>query len=404
MRRLLWPLGLAALLLSPFDAGAQPATPLTLGEALELATTRSPSVSAAQRALEAADGAIRQADAWRNPELSASVEDTRRETRTTTATVDFPLELGGKRSARVSVTQRARDLAQAEFADTTARVRASVVAAYFAVLVAQQRHELATRSAELAASGAAAVAKRVAAGKASPVDETRAQVDHANAQLEATEARAAFATARHTLASLWGDDEPRFMQVAGDIDALPERAPWPELAQRLDDAPSLATARAEAARRRALVDSERSKAVPDLTLSVGARRDNELGRTQAIVGVSIPLPFFDRNQGAIHEAGKRADQADDEVHAARLRMRAELQQASSELAVARASLQSLRSTVLPAAEQAYDAARKGFDAGKFGFLDVVDAQRALLQARARYLGTLATAHQAATAIDRLLGR
>ena len=50
------------------------------------------------------------------------------------------------------------------------------------------------------------------------------------------------------------------------------------------------------------------------------------------------------------------------------------------------------------------AATKGFEAGKFGFLDVIDAQRSLLQARARYLTALSTSHQAATAIDRLLGR
>ena len=49
-------------------------------------------------------------------------------------------------------------------------------------------------------------------------------------------------------------------------------------------------------------------------------------------------------------------------------------------------------------------ARQGFEAGKFAFLDVIDAQRSLLQARTRYLSALSNAYQAATAIDRLLGR
>jgi cobalt-zinc-cadmium efflux system outer membrane protein len=60
--------------------------------------------------------------------------------------------------------------------------------------------------------------------------------------------------------------------------------------------------------------------------------------------------------------------------------------------------------VLPAAQQAHDAATRGFEAGKFGFIEVLDAQRSLLQARARYLSALSSAHQAAAAIDRLLGR
>jgi len=405
MRKHLWPLGLAAALLSPFLSNAQQATdtPLTLEQALDLATSRSYAVSAAQRELEAQEGAVRQAGARPNPELAASVEDTRSATRTTTATLNLPLELGGKRAARVSAAERARDLAQVELTNAKAQARASAVAAWFAVLAAQERARLAADSAALAASGAQAVAKRVAAGKVSPVDATRAQVDEANAQLEATEAQAELTTARHALAALWGDAEPRFASVAGDVDAVPERAPLPELARRLEEAPALLAARTEAQRRKALIDVERSKAVPDVTLSVGAKRDNELGRTQAVVGITVPLPLFDRNQGAILEASKRADKAQDELQAARLRVGAELQAAAAQLAIARTSLQALKATVLPAARQAHDAARQGFEAGKFGFLDVIDAQRTLLQARARYLSTLSTAHQAATAIDRLLG-
>src|SRR4051812_19970943 len=114
MRNLLLPLGLAAALLSPVPARAQTAsTPLTLEQALEQAARRSPTLAAAAKEVEAADGALRQAGTWRNPAFNASVEDTRRATRTTTATLDFPLELGGKRAARTAVAQRTRDIAVA---------------------------------------------------------------------------------------------------------------------------------------------------------------------------------------------------------------------------------------------------------------------------------------------------
>jgi len=404
MRRHLSPLGLAALLLSPFFACAQQQAPiLTLEQALELASTRSPTLSAAQREFEATDGALQQAGAYRNPELTASVEDAGRATRTTTATVGIPLELGGKRAARLSVARRSRERAEAELADAKAQLRASVIAAYFGVLVAQERLKLATSSSDLAGSSAAAVARRVAAGKVSPVDATRAQVDQANAQLEWVEAQAELATARQALAHLWGDGEPKFSDVAGDIDTVPERGTADDLASQIDAAPSLLAVRAEVERRKAAIDVERSKAVPDVILSVGAKRDSEQGRTQAVVGFTIPLPLFDRNQGAVYEAGKRAQSAEDDYQAARLRTLGELQQAMARLSVARTSLQLLKTTVLPAAQQAHDSATKGFEAGKFAFLDVVDAQRALLQARSRYLGALSSAYQAAAAIDRVLG-
>lgn len=408
MKRLLWPLGLAALISSPMVVSAQPTATdqarLTLDQAQQLAAARSFELAAAQHEVDAADGGVRQAGARRNPELSATVEDTRSATRTTTATLGFPLELGDKRATRVAAAERARDLASAQLANVRAKVRAEVVAGYFAVVAAQERVTLTEDSARLAAQAADVVGKRVAAGKVSPVDGTRARVDAANAQLEVAEARAELQSARQALAAVWGDAEPRFAQVDGNPTDVPSRPPASELLRQVDASPALVSSRLEVDTRQAQVDVERSKAVPDVVVSVGAKRDNELGVTQAVVGVTIPLPVFDRNQGAAYAASKRADKARDEYEAARVRLLAEVRHASMQLSTAQASLAVLRDTVLPAARQAYDATVSGFEAGKFGFLDVIDAQRGLLQARARTLNTLVAAWQAATTLDRLLGR
>jgi len=408
MKTLPWPLGLAALLLSPLGASAQPAATeqarLTLDQAQELAAAHSPELSSAQHEVDATSGGVMQAGAWRNPELTTTVEDFRSRTRTTTATIGIPLELGGKRSARLSAAERARDVAAAQLANTKAKVRAQVVARYFGLVVAQERLRLASDSAKLATKAADVVGRRVDAGKVSPVDATRAKVDAANAQLEVAEAQFEVKAARQTLAALWGESQPRFGDVDGDLGGVPAGPASAELARDLDNAPLLRAMRLEIDSRKALVDVERSKAVPDVVVSVGARRDNELGLTQAVVGISVPLPLFDRNQGAVYEASKRAEKAQDEYESARVQLLADLSQATAQLSTAQASLAVLRDTVLPAAQQAYDASTTGFEAGKFGFLDVIDAQRSLLQARSRTLNTLVAAYQASTTIDRLLGR
>lgn len=409
MRRLLLPFGLAALcLFSPFLVQARPAPLpiplLTLDEAQALAASRSPALSAARHELDASDGALHQAGALPNPTLNASVEDTHSASRNTVATLDLPIELGGKRAARLNASERARALAAAELRSAHAQLRAAVAQAFFGVLVAQERARLSAESATLAERGADVVARRVAAGKVSAVDETRARVDQADAALEAAEAESELLMARQALAALWGDAVPTFGAASGEIGALPVRPSATALAAELDAAPTLVAGRLETERRRALVDVERSKQYPDLTVSVGAKRDNEIGRTQAVIGLSIPLPLFDRNRGATLEAASRADKAFDEHQLARHRLLTELQHAAGQLALASASARTLQTRVLPAATQAYDATVKGFEAGKFAFADVLDAQRALLHARARHLNTLAAAHQAAASIDRLLGR
>src|SRR5690606_31979687 len=99
-------------------------------------------------------------------------------------------------------------------------------------------------------------------------------------------------------------------------------------------------------------DVERSKQYPDVTLSLGAIRDNQENRNAAIIGVSIPLPLFDRNQGNIYEATHRAGKAQDEYVATQVRLSSELRQAATRLSVSRDAALALRGTVLPGAQRA----------------------------------------------------
>ena len=295
-------------------------------------------------------------------------------------------------------------MAAAEHLDARAEVRSQVISAFFRVLVAQEATALATSSAALARRGAEATARRVAAGKISPVAETRSRVEQANAELEVTTARSELQSAREALASLWGSSDPVFTEATGDIDNLPSRPALDVLLAGIDASPTLLASRLQLDQRRAAVEVERSKQQPDLALSLGAKRANELGITQAVVGVSVTLPLFDRNEGAIHEATKRASKAADEHRATRLRLVTALRRAVLQLSTTDAAARALRTTVLPAAQQAHDAATQGFEAGKFGLLDVLDTRRTLLQARVRYLSTVSEAYQAAATIDRLVGR
>lgn len=418
MRRLFLPLGLAAAMLSPFSVVAQslpatatspyasrePAGPLTLDATLSLVAASNFTLSAAGKEVDATEGAILQARTIPNPTLATTVEDTRKATRTTTGQVSLPIELGGKRSARVTAAERGRDVAQAEFSSIRADLRATVIASFFAVLVAQERVKLASGSADIAKKGAQAAARRVSAGKISPVEETKARVEQANAELELAEATSELQSARQALATLWGNAVPQFSEAQGDLDTLPSRPASDVLRTELESSPLLLASRLSLERRQAQVGVERSRQYPDITVSLGAKRDNEANRNMAVLGMAIPLPLFDRNQGNLYESIRRADKAQDEYLATQIRLTNDLQQASNQLSVSRASAQTLKNTVLPAAEQAYEAATKGFEAGKFNFLDVLDAQRTLFQARIRYLGVLARTYQSATNIDRILGR
>lgn len=200
-------------------------------------------------------------------------------------------------------------------------------------------------------------------------------------------------------------DTPFAPEADGSAETLPIVPPEARAAAgALEATPRAVRARLEVERRQALANVERSKRVPDVTLTVGAKRDSAANNNMAVVGIAVPLQLFDRNQGSLLEAQRLADKAFEDYRALQLQQGAALAQDVARLDAARAAVQSLRANVLPGAQRAYDAARIGFDAGKFNFLDVLDAQRTLFQARSQYLAALARAHQAAAGIDRILGR
>lgn len=423
MRKHVLPLGLAALFLTPSFAqiagaaenwlietgagatqrAAEPAAPLTLETAQKMAFDANPELAAAQRELEAIAATVVQAQTRPNPELATLVEDTRSATRATTLQLNQPVELGGKRAARIDAAERERDAARAELNAKRAEIRAAVTAAFFDTLVAQERLRLAQAGVELAQRATDAARRRVLAGKVSPIEETKARVAESGVRVELKLAASELATARKRLASIWGEPAPRFERVEGDPEALPPLPARADLERRMDASPNLRRARIEVARRLALAEVERSRRIPDLTVSLGAKRNNELGLDQAVFGVSIPIPLFDRNQGNLLEALRRADKARDALTAAELRLSNELTQAFERLSVTRSELESLKRDILPGAQSAYDAVLKGFELGKFSFLEVLDAQRTLFQAKSQGLRALVDVHRAAAEIERILG-
>ena len=388
---------------APQSAAAAAAEPLSLAKAIELALEGNPEVAAAKRQWEATEGQVLQGRSRPNPELAYSLEDTRSKTRTQSWQLNLPVELGGKRAARTKAAEKTREQAQAQLAELQATVRANVAAAYFDVLTAQERLVLARDSAALAKSSTDTVSKRVAAGKVSPVEESKARVAEAGVRVELAQAASEQRNALSRLFALLGRIDAPYTVLEGKAEKLPSVPSLADLQPLISSAPGVVLARIEVDRRKALTALEQSKRVPDVTVSVGMQRSNETQRNVLLFGVSVPLPVFDRNQGNLLEALKLEDKARDELQAATVRLHSEVAQARERLSTITAEVQSLQQEVLPGAKSAYDAATIGFENGKFNFLEVLDAQRTYFTAKSQYLKALGEAHRAAADIDRLLG-
>lgn len=382
----------------------EPSNNLTLEEALGFASEANPDIAVVKRESEAIEGTKTQAAIRPNPSISTSIQDTRSDTRQVFLQLNQEIELGNKREARIQVADAFYDKSVAELESKKIDVYANVVIAFYEVLGAQERLKLSKSSVDIANLALDASAKRVKAGKSSPVEETKSKIAVSAAKIEFNEATSQLNSARKRLSALWGNLTPVFESAQGDVENIPTVSSFADLSATIENSPTIRLAKLEISARENITKLERSKATPNITVSAGVVNNQELdGLNQALLGLTVPIPVFDRNQGNLQEAISRQYKAQDELVALRTQQMVNLTAQYERLNAARLSSESFKSEILPSAQSAFDAASKGFNAGKFSFLDVLDAQRTLFNAKSKYIQVLLDAHQALAEINRITG-
>ncbi len=392
------------------DAGA-PTVPdaLTLGDAVALALAYNPTLNAAAWSHEAGAARVLQAGLLPNPQVGFTVEDVAgtgnrtggQEAETTLRLLQL-FELGGKRSARQDEASRGAELTAWDYEAARLDLRALTTRAFLDVLAAQERLALAGQTIALTESMVVSIARLVDAGRESSAEATRAEVSLATVEIDRAQTQRDLDTARQRLAALWGAP-PRFSHAAGRLDEGGPVPPLAALEARLPQNPDLARWETEFAQREAALALAEANAIPNLTLEGGVRRYEDTDDTGFVFGAFIPLPFLNRNQGAIAEARTELARAYAQRSAAATRARADLAAAHGRLATAQAEATALRQRVLPAATRAFEIMQAGYDEGRYRSLDVLDAQRMLIAARERLLRAVIDGRQAQTEIERIVG-
>ena len=113
-----------------------------------------------------------------------------------------------------------------------------------------------------------------------------------------------------------------------------------------------------------------------------------------VIELSLPLPVFDRNQGAIAAAKSAYRQAELQYRAGRVQLTTQLRQALRGYVVARQSTETYRSEVVPGAQRAFDLVKRSYEAGEIDQLELLDAQQSLIEAELAYIDNLTDLRQA----------
>lgn len=384
-----------------------PTDPLTLLDALARAAAYDPTQPASQARVRAARANVDQAGVRPNPTAGVELENfagtgamSLFDRTETTVYYEQTFERGGKREARVSVADAQVDVAEARAVVRQLDLLEQVQVAWIEVLAAQERLKIAEQQLAIAVELEQDVARRVRAARDPLFAGQRAHTDVLDAQIAVDRARADLLSAKITLAAYWGGT-PDFELPT---DAFTTVAPL-TLPPLLDQSPDLTLLAAERTVAIAQVDLERSRSVQDPRVRGGIRYFSDGGDAAFVVGASIPLGRYDTNQGGIARAEAERTAADVDLHAEREMMEREVVRLTARRAATASEIARLEADVIPSAERATRQVRDGFNrgGGAFTYLEVTQAERALLDARSRRIELLRSYHLDGARLDRMTG-
>lgn len=389
----------------PLAMAQQPPASLALEAAIAQALETAPRTAAALARRQAAAATVDQADVAPNPELSVEMENFQgsgpyRDFRSSehTYSLSQTLELGGKRGARVDAARAGLSRAGYDLEISRLDLTRDVKLAFAEALAAEADLALADDQVRLASEVERAIQARLEAGREAPIQLSRAEIARRQAGMLRDQAKRRADLARQVLAGLTGIQQPG-LRLVDD---------W---FKRLDSTPAPAATAGESAdllrqqtavrQGRADLAVEQAKAIPDVTISAGFRQFREGNDNAFLVGVSVPIPVFDQNRGAIARARAELTAAEADLAAERIDRERRLAAATANLAAAHDNATALQGQIIPTAETAFAAAQEGYRQGKFSYLEVLEAQRTLFEARRDLINSLQGFHNARAELDRL---
>jgi cobalt-zinc-cadmium efflux system outer membrane protein len=363
------------------SAQAQTAPPL---ETL-LRETATPRLIVGEAETRAAEGRALQARTRPNPTLDLEVENVGGDgpyrdfqSAETTLSVGQTLELGGKRGARMAAAHAEVGAARSRASLGRVALARDLAVAYATAEAAGERLVVAQDGVELAQADGRAARLLVDNGKEAELRALQAQAALSAAQADVSRAEAEAGGALARLAALTGGEQTYTAVTPGLLDRA-----WSSATSNFQP-PTVAVAEAEQTAATRKLDLERRRATPDVTVSFGVRRLAGDDATAAVAGISLPLPLFDRNRGAMKSAQAEADAARARLLMARADAVAERRGAEGEARAADRIAAAAREGEA-AAREAYRLARLGYEAGKLPMIELLAARRDLIAARQRHI-------------------
>ncbi|HDY68588.1 hypothetical protein LCGC14_1257580 [marine sediment metagenome] len=382
---------------------------LTIEDAVEIAINNNPVIKSKRRNVEAATGRIRQAHLLPNPEINLLAEEIPTEEiglnqSQNMISLSQKLEIGGKRRLRTEVAIKEKGILELDLQIMIMNITAQTKKAFFDVITAQDELNLAKETVEIAMSLKNLTDKRFEAGDIAKLGVLKAEVELSNAKANVVEAeRNMFNATKRLQTSMGTIETPLQKLVPIPVTDVPLLKLEKLEALLIENYPALQAQKNIVDLSLLKVKEAKRKRIPDIDFSVGYKRLSATDDDTIQAGITLPLPFFNRNQGNIIEARALSYKAKDDETAVRYELLLQLGNAFSLYAATRELVRSFVDTIIPQAKESLKIAKQGYEHGEFDYMDVLDAQRTLATTNVSYLKILNELFSSITEIEKLVG-
>ena len=320
----------------------------------------------------------------------------------TTLSLAWVLERG-KRERRIDAARAGVSLLETEAEIQRLDAAAETARVFLDTLALQERLIRTDDAVMLAEQTAAAVQKRVQAGRTPAADLARAEAELARMRLDREDIEHELRTAHRRLSAQWGEIQPDFARVSGDVHQLPAPDAYESLLARLEQNPDLSRYLNEKRLREAELRLAKARAKPNWQLTAGIRRLERSDDQAFVAGITIPLTTRNRNQGRVSEARARLAMTDADRVATRVQIETQLFALYQELQYSLHRAATIREEILPRIEQALEDTERAYAAGRYGYLELRVVQAELLDTRTALVESSIDAHRHIIEIERLTG-
>jgi cobalt-zinc-cadmium efflux system outer membrane protein len=379
---------------------------LTLDAVIRTALEQNPRLGRAALAVDAARGRYTQAGLYPNPIFAFAADELGDRTGPPgilSPQVSQEVVRGGK--LRLAQAVAAREIDQASLALLAERYEliGDVRAGFYEVVALRERAAILRDLVRLADEAVGLSRKAFEAKQVARLDLVQLEVEAERFRADAEAVEQELPAALRRLTATVGDPRLPLPALAGALDGpLPEydlgRATEAVLAAH----PEVLAARVGVERARAALRRAEAEPVPNVTVAAGYTRQSQNRSNDWLLGMSVPLPTWNRNQGNVRAAQAEVGMAGRDVGRVENELAGRLALAFRAYAAAKRRAERYTAAILPRAEETYALSLRAFRGGEFEYLRVLQAQRAVAEARLEANRSLGEAWRAAAELSGLL--